>query len=193
MVTLRISLASAVLLVGCSPTPGLIFVDAPVDDSPTSSCDPMTYEAQAIAFCRAQMEPSSSPGTTGASCASDGQCTSGICLEPFGSGEHYCTDACPRGDECAFGYACQDTGTIGPACYRTVCIYGGSDAADCVSNTMREIREACTSDCGGRLGGWLDCLVASGRICSNSQADARCGIERGLLEECCLGCCSTCW
>jgi len=113
---------------------------------------------------------------------------------PFGSSHHYCTQPCPVGTECPIGYSCQDTGTSwGSVCYDSVCIYGGVDASDCVTNTMDEVERACASDCSARAGAWLDCLVAAGRICGNADADARCGIERGLLEDCCAGCSRTSW
>jgi hypothetical protein len=42
--------------------------------------------------------------------------------------------------------------------------------------------------CGERFRDWLDCLVKSGVPCSHSEAEAKCGVERGLFEACCPLC-----
>jgi hypothetical protein len=39
----------------------------------------------------------------------------------------------------------------------------------------------------------MDCLAGAGRLCGVSQADEKCGVERGLLESCCNACDSQDW
>lgn len=160
------------------------------DEGEGGVCSSADFEAQVIAFCKAQNPPEPGPGELGATCASDMQCDSDICLEPFGSPYAYCSIPCPKGDECPIAFSCQDTGTsLGPACYQGVCIYGGTDASDCTTRMLAELDEACSSECTlGRIEGWMDCIAGAGRLCGPEDADAHCGIERGLLEDCCSSC-----
>lgn len=155
----------------------------------SAGCSSADFEAQVVAFCKTQNPPSPKPGEMGAGCVDGTQCDSQYCLEPFGSSA-YCTILCPNGDECPIGYSCQDTGVPGEvACYQDVCIYGGSDAADCTANLLAELDAACTSECAeSRPQMWMDCLAGAGRLCGQSDASEKCGTERGLLEACCLGC-----
>lgn len=157
-------------------------------------CSSMDFEAQVIAFCKTQNPPSPGPGEMGASCVDGTQCNSNYCLEPFG-GSPICTILCPNGNECPVGYSCQDTGAPeGAACYQDVCIYGGIDASDCTANLLAELDNACTSECtAARVHGWMDCLAGAGRLCGNSDADEKCGVERGLIESCCISCSSGDW
>ena len=111
------------------------------------------------------------------------------CLMPFGSGEQYCTLPCPNGTECPSGYSCQDAGgSNGSLCYRDVCGYIGQDAADCVVQLKTEIDRACLSSCGNELQAWLGCVGAAPLLCSRSEAQTQCGIERGYVDSCCRGC-----
>ncbi|MCY1054743.1 hypothetical protein [Nannocystis sp. SCPEA4] len=170
---------------------------ANTDDSggDTGACASSDFDAQVIAFCKAQNPPTPEPGELGASCTDDTQCASQICLEPFGSPQTYCSWPCPAGDECPLGFNCQDTGTsLGSVCYQGVCIYGGSDAADCTTNLLAELDAACMSECSvERIEGWLNCLAGAGRLCGTDSADEQCGVERGLLESCCGGCDPSNW
>lgn len=158
-------------------------------------CSSKDFEDQVITICKAQNPPSPQPGETGASCADGTQCDSQYCLEPFGS-PAYCSLLCPMGSECPQGYSCQDTGTAdGAACYQDVCVYGGTDAADCTANLLAELDTACSSsDCeAGKIQGWMDCLTGAGRVCGPEDAAEKCGIERGFVESCCAGCDESSW
>lgn len=156
-------------------------------------CSSSDFESQVITFCKAQNPPSPNPGELGASCVDGSQCSSQYCLEPFGSAA-YCSLLCPNGNECPIGYSCQDTGVDGPACYQDVCIYGGSDAAECTSNLLDELDTACHSECeASRVQAWIECLAAAGRLCGQEDAAEKCGIERGLVESCCIACDTFSW
>lgn len=158
-------------------------------DGAAGSCKSSDFEDDVVAFCSAQNPPPPAAGELGAACADDdAQCTSNICLHPFGQPSAYCSIACPQGNECPVGFNCQDSGTRGPLCYEAVCIYGGTDTADCITTMTDEAEAACGEGCGAKFGAWIDCLKQAGRICDKSQADTECGIERGLLESCCSLC-----
>lgn len=159
------------------------------DGGAGGACSSADFEAQVIAICKAQNPPSPAPGEMGASCADGTQCDSSYCLEPFGNAA-YCSLLCPAGNECPIGYACQDTGTAdGAACYQTVCVYGGTDSADCTKNLLDEVDTACHSECtAAKVHGWMDCLEGAGRVCGPEDAAEKCGPERGLVESCCLAC-----
>jgi len=177
--------------VGSRPRPdgGIVIGDS----STTASCSASDFSDDVVAFCRNQNPAAPGPRTMGAGCTGDTQCDSAVCLEPYGSSA-YCTIGCPLGTECPLGFSCQDTGSsLGSACYQDVCIYGGRDAADCVSNTNGELDTACSSSCQSELRVWLTCLRDAGRICSGSHAAELCGIERGLLESCCPSCGVSTW
>lgn len=162
--------------------------------SAVAACSSADFEAQVIAFCKTENPSSPAAGEMGASCVDSTQCSSDYCLEPFGNSA-YCTVLCPNGNECPIGYSCQDTGTLdGAACYQDVCIYGGSDAADCTANLLSELDSACNSECkAARAHAWMDCLAGAGRLCGSEDAAEKCGVERGLLESCCNGCDSFNW
>lgn len=155
----------------------------------TGVCASSDFEDLVISICKTQHPPAPQPGELGAPCSSDAQCDSSYCLEPFGSAA-YCSALCPAGNECPLGFDCQDTGTgDGSACYQGVCLYGGSDATDCTKNLLGEMDTACHSECSiGRIEGWIDCLAGAGRLCGPEDAAEKCGVERGLLEDCCIGC-----
>jgi hypothetical protein len=155
----------------------------------SAACSATDFEDQVVAICKAQNPPAPGPGELGASCAGDDQCSSTVCLEPFGSAA-YCSLQCPAGNECPQGFDCSDTGTsLGPACYQGVCVYGGSDTADCTKNLLAELDAACHSECKvTRAQAWMDCLAGAGRLCGPEEASEHCGAERGLLESCCFGC-----
>lgn len=152
-------------------------------------CSFVDFNAQVTSFCKKQFPSPPAAGTTGAACTGDSQCSSQSCLMPFGSGEHYCSLPCPNGTECPAGYSCQDAGAgNGSLCYRDICIYGGQDPSDCVVQVKTEIEQACFSHCGDEFKAWIDCLAAAPLICSRSEAQTQCGIERGFLDSCCPNC-----
>lgn len=158
-------------------------------DGAAGSCKASDFENDVVTFCTTQNPPPPGAGELGAACADDdAQCTSNICLHPYGQPDAYCSMACSQGDECPVGFECQDSGTGGPLCYESVCIFGGKDKADCVTSMTQEAKAACGAGCGEKFGQWLDCLNKAGRICSASQADSECGIEQGLLRACCPLC-----
>lgn len=160
-----------------------------------SACSSADFEQQVIAICKAQNPPAPAPGEMGASCADGNQCDSMYCLEPFGSAA-YCSLLCPTGKECPLGYTCTDTGNPGEAaCYQDVCVYGGSDSADCTKNLLAELDTACSSDActASKIHGWMDCLEGAGRVCGPEHAAEYCGPERGLVESCCSGCDDADW
>ena len=152
-------------------------------------CSFVDFNPEVTAFCKKQFPAPPAAGATGAACTGDTQCSSQRCLMPFGSGEQYCTVPCPNGTECPVGFTCQDAGPgNGSLCYRAVCIYGGQDPADCVVQVKTEIDSACRSGCGDEFKAWIDCLANAPLICSQSEAQSRCGIERGFLDTCCPSC-----
>ena len=156
-----------------------------------SACQPTDYDAKIVTFCRQQNPSPPAAGDFGADCTEDSQCDSNLCLNRVDS---HCTVACPNGDECPNGYLCEDVGEAEPACVWDFCDYGGYDASSCVDNTAQQARNACNfNDCGQRFETWLDCLIASSMVCHVPDAENACGIERGLLESCCIGCDSDYW
>jgi hypothetical protein len=158
-------------------------------DGATGICTASDFENDVVAFCSTQNPSPPAAGELGAPCADDdSQCTSNICLHPYGQTVAYCSMACPQGDECPVGFSCQDSGTRGPLCYEGVCIYGGADSSDCITTMTKEAQAACGQGCGEKFSAWLDCLNKAGRICGKTHADSECGIERGLLESCCSLC-----
>lgn len=154
-----------------------------------TACSATDFEDKVVAICKTQHPAAPQPREIGASCVTDNQCNSGFCLNPFGQAA-YCSVTCPGGNECPLGFRCEDTGTsIGPGCYEDVCLYGGTDAADCTTNLLQELEAACRSDCAvTRTQAWIDCLASAGRLCGTGDASEHCGAERGLLESCCFGC-----
>lgn len=155
------------------------------------ACSSAALMTDVVEFCRTQNPDAPAPRSIGAACTTDSQCDRDWCYDGF-SGQ-YCTVPCPLGTECPPDFSCQDLGgTRGPGCQREICVYGGTDAADCVTNLNREVEEGCRS-CQNELRAWLTCIRGAGRLCGPSQADAACGIERGLLESCCIGCSTSSW
>lgn len=185
-IPVRLLALALLLLTACGGRLDAIEVPSNTNNN-SATCQAQDYQAAVVAFCETQNPPAPGAGERGASCADDTQCSSGLCLEPFGSAA-YCTVPCPNGGECGQGYSCQDSGTVGPVCYQGVCVYGGSDKAACVSALTAEIEEGCRSACTGPVNGWVRCLAGAGRLCGVEDADQACGAERGLLESCCPGC-----
>lgn len=162
--------------------------DAGQSDGGENQCDPSVFTERIAAFCQTQNPPTAEPRELGASCAGDDGCDTDGCHEPYGQ-PAYCSIECPQGDECPQGYNCQDTGTSGPWCYRSVCVYIGSDLGDCVANLTDASNRACRhTDCNSQFDHWLDCLVEGERFCSSSEVDEACGVELGLLRSCCPDC-----
>jgi len=158
-------------------------------------CNSADYSAQADAICSAN-HPEPAPRMMGATCVDDGQCDSGLCADRF-TGGPYCTISCPRGDECPVGYRCDESGRIdgvATLCFREVCVYGGTDRADCITNFLDDVDRICTDPLAsctlGQLDAWVSCLSAAGRQCGPGDA---CVLERDALERCCPLCSSDRW
>jgi hypothetical protein len=200
---LCLMLALSLSLVGCDDdprrgdcppgTPCVTDMGTP-DGGGGGSCAPADYTAQAEAIC-ATNHPEPDPRTFGATCVDDGQCDSGLCADRFTGGQ-YCTIACPRGDECPVGYRCDESGRIDAVdtlCFREVCLYGGTDRADCIGNLLDDVEAACTgssTSCAGELDAWVGCLATAGRQCLPGDA---CVVERDALERCCPTCAPDRW
>jgi hypothetical protein len=185
------TLAIVLALAGCGGQPGAVSPDLlAVDLAP--ACGAGAYSSQIVTTCRAQHPPPEepSPGQPGAICGSNSECVGGICLMPFGSSEHYCTQNCDANGACPKGYSCEDSGpSYGAVCYLGgPCVYAGGDSAECVTELNLEATTACTAGCDQAFATWLACIARQPLLCSQADAHTACGIERGELDSCCPGC-----
>ncbi len=145
------------------------------------------YEGLVDQFCRQQFPPAAEAGQTGANCVNGSQCDSGTCIDGLLI-DDYCSLECPLGTECPRNFSCRESRSGDPICFQDdQCYFGGLDLPNCVTTIEDEIQVALVS-CQDPLDRWFNCIVEAGRICTEDQANAACGLERGRLEACCWGC-----